>query len=171
MNIEKLEKLLLLEINVQRLDSTGLTNIYEKAERLYNCRKSIYEKNNLTPIERIMSTILLSVQWLLADYFGEDDMPYFLDYEQEKIGNYRADFVVNYFKYSKKKYVIECDGHDFHEKTKEQAKHDKQRERFFVSQGYTVLRFSGSEIIGEFEKIKLELFELFKKDIKEARDD
>lgn len=41
---------------------------------------------------------------------------------------------------------IECDGHDFHEKTKKQAAHDKKRDRLFVSKGLTFLRFTGSEI-------------------------
>lgn len=43
-------------------------------------------------------------------------------------------------------YAIECDGHDFHEKTKEQAKRDRQRERALISAGYKVIRFTGSEI-------------------------
>ena len=40
--------------------------------------------------------------------------------------------------------VVECDGHEFHEKTKAQASIDKTRERAIVSAGYRVLRFSGS---------------------------
>ena len=43
-------------------------------------------------------------------------------------------------------FAIECDGHDFHEKTKEQARKDKQRERALMADGYTVIRFTGSEI-------------------------
>jgi very-short-patch-repair endonuclease len=42
--------------------------------------------------------------------------------------------------------VIECDGHDFHEKTKEQVRKDKQRDRDLQIQGYRVIRFTGSEI-------------------------
>ena len=42
--------------------------------------------------------------------------------------------------------VIECDGHDFHEKNKEQVRRDKSRERKIVAAGCKVLRFSGSEI-------------------------
>lgn len=169
MNIEKLEKLLLLEIHVNRLDSTGITEIIKKTDEWHKLRSKHSLK--LTPIERIMDIILISVEDLLIDEFGNDFCPKIFWYNQEKIGNYRVDFALDFWKSSQKRYVIECDGHEFHEKTKEQAKYDKQRERFIVSQGYTVLRFSGSEIIGEFEKIKLELFELFKKDIKEARDD
>ena len=44
------------------------------------------------------------------------------------------------------KLIVECDGHDFHEKTKEQAKKDKQRDRYLITSGFYVLRFTGSEI-------------------------
>jgi very-short-patch-repair endonuclease len=44
------------------------------------------------------------------------------------------------------KVAIECDGHDFHEKTKEQAARDKARDRAITAEGYTLLRFTGSEI-------------------------
>ena len=42
--------------------------------------------------------------------------------------------------------VIECDGHEWHEKTKEQAAADRKRDRLFVKNGYAVMRFTGSEI-------------------------
>jgi len=42
--------------------------------------------------------------------------------------------------------VIEIDGHDFHEKTKEQAQRDKARDRKLVRLGHYVLRFTGSEV-------------------------
>ncbi|MFH1538777.1 MAG: DUF559 domain-containing protein [bacterium] len=44
------------------------------------------------------------------------------------------------------KIIVECDGHDFHEKTKGQAKKDKQRDRILQSTGFKVFRFTGSEI-------------------------
>lgn len=42
--------------------------------------------------------------------------------------------------------VIECDGHAFHERTKEQAARDKARDRDLSSEFARVLRFTGSEI-------------------------
>jgi very-short-patch-repair endonuclease len=75
---------------------------------------------------------------------------------QYQIGDYRVDFYIelqdaqaqfrckdNSFR---PKIVVECDGHDFHEKTKEQAQKDKERDRTLQSCGYPVFRFSGSEI-------------------------
>ena len=42
--------------------------------------------------------------------------------------------------------VVECDGHDFHERTKEQAKRDRDRDRRLQDAGHRVYRFTGSEI-------------------------
>jgi very-short-patch-repair endonuclease len=42
--------------------------------------------------------------------------------------------------------VIECDGHDFHERTKEQAQRDRKRDRRLQAAGHRVFRFTGSEI-------------------------
>jgi hypothetical protein len=44
------------------------------------------------------------------------------------------------------KAIVECDGHEFHERTKEQAARDKGRDRHLQSLGYYVLRFTGSEL-------------------------
>lgn len=43
--------------------------------------------------------------------------------------------------------VIECDGHDFHERTKLQAARDRQRDRVLTAAGYVVMHFTGSEIV------------------------
>lgn len=42
--------------------------------------------------------------------------------------------------------AVECDGHDFHEKTKEQAQRDKSRDRILSTEVAKVVRFTGSEI-------------------------
>lgn len=43
--------------------------------------------------------------------------------------------------------VVECDGHEFHERTREQATRDKNRDRELLNAGYPVMRFTGSEIV------------------------
>jgi hypothetical protein len=42
--------------------------------------------------------------------------------------------------------IIECDGHDFHERTKEQAAKDRARDRAAQLMGFEVFRFTGSEL-------------------------
>jgi very-short-patch-repair endonuclease len=56
--------------------------------------------------------------------------------------------------------AIECDGHDFHEKTKQQARADKQRERALIKAGYTVVRFTGSEIYADPHKCADEIYDV-----------
>jgi very-short-patch-repair endonuclease len=69
-------------------------------------------------------------------------------FPQAKIGDYRVDFLLLHSKGLEGVggIVIECDGHEFHEKTKEQAAKDKARDRDLQERGYKVFRFSGSEI-------------------------
>lgn len=68
---------------------------------------------------------------------------------QHREKKYRVDFEIEFnlmrlgIKYS---FVIECDGHEFHEKTKEQVARDKERDRNLMENGITVIRFTGSEI-------------------------
>jgi very-short-patch-repair endonuclease len=66
---------------------------------------------------------------------------------QAQVGAYRADFLIcdgatmpDYW------IAVECDRHAFHEKTKEQAQRDKARDRYFLNEGFPVVRFTGSEI-------------------------
>ena len=42
--------------------------------------------------------------------------------------------------------AVECDGYDFHDRTKMQAARDKARDRDLTRSGVTVMRFTGSEI-------------------------
>jgi very-short-patch-repair endonuclease len=59
---------------------------------------------------------------------------------------YRIDFAVRVPRYRFKWVFIECDGHNFHERTKEQAANDRQKDRLIQASGIPVLRFTGSEI-------------------------
>lgn len=59
---------------------------------------------------------------------------------------YRIDFVLRLPRYRFKYLFIECDGHNFHERTKEQAARDRLKDRDVQQAGYPVLRFTGSEI-------------------------
>jgi very-short-patch-repair endonuclease len=66
---------------------------------------------------------------------------------QYQIGKYRVDFRLESNCSGRRILaVIECDGHDFHERTKEQAARDRKRDRDLQSEGYLVFRFTGSQI-------------------------
>ena len=80
---------------------------------------------------------------------------------QHKIGKYRADFAVFIKDFSGDiiSLMVECDGHAFHEKTKEQAARDKKRDRYLQSAGFRVFRFTGSEIFNDIDGCISELSE------------
>lgn len=66
---------------------------------------------------------------------------------------YRLDFAIfsklnEGDKESKVKICIECDGHDYH-KTKEQRTKDSNRDRQLILDGWTVFRFTGTEIFSK----------------------
>ncbi len=90
----------------------------------------------MTPIEQVVLYRLLD----RAPWGG-------LEFKtQQRIGKYVVDFLVNDWTNTKPQIVVECDGHDFHERTKEQAQHDKKRDRELQALGFKVYRFTGSEI-------------------------
>lgn len=159
---KNIEKLLILEKYIDILELTGLVNIKEKVENYITSRNKNLEKKEyeFTPIESLMDVILNCVITKVEKITYQDG-PVLIYKPQEKIGKYRVDFVCYFWMFNEVKYIIECDGHNFHEKTKEQVVYDKQRERFLVSEGYKVLRYSGSEILNNFEQIKEELINLF----------
>ena len=55
---------------------------------------------------------------------------------------------------------IEIDSHIWHEKTKEQARKDKERERYLVGRGWQLLRFTGSEVFNDAPKCVRETVEV-----------
>ena len=67
---------------------------------------------------------------------------------QAKLGNYRVDFLITFTAVPgiSRSVVVECDGHDYHERTKEQAERDKRRDRAIAAQGLPVFRFTGREL-------------------------
>ena len=84
---------------------------------------------------------------------------------QAKVGRYRADFIVSRvprFSYESRSMpvLVELDGHDFHDKDKKQRAYEKQRDRFFVKQGYQVLHYTGSEIVADPFKVAHEVLSL-----------
>lgn len=107
-----------------------------------------------SPIEIMLGAALLFKQKFDGDS-GEplslasyDEFPAwpaesFLLVPQFKFGEYRIDWALRDGPFLT---FIECDGHDFHERTKNQAARDKQRDRNIQAAGHPILRFTGSEI-------------------------
>lgn len=103
-----------------------------------------------SPIETIMYYLIALVDGIIFS-------------PQVEIGKYKVDFCITipiYNSSESKKIIIECDGHEFHEKTKEQAQHDKERDRFLQAEGYPIYRFTGSEIYRNPLKVYFELCDI-----------
>lgn len=116
-----------------------------------------WQANPIEGISFFSSTILWDAETLLAhDWPGSVEWVGSIQ-PQVTVGSYRADLYLQAFSIDNwghkakitcqwLRLAIECDGHDFHEKTKDQARRDKRRDRWFQTHGITVLRFAGSEI-------------------------
>jgi very-short-patch-repair endonuclease len=73
---------------------------------------------------------------------------------QAQLDGWRVDFLISVFSsgYPRdplpgwRQLIVECDGHNFHERTADQAARDRSRDRQFQDKGVTVFRFTGREI-------------------------
>lgn len=125
--------------------------------------KSSYQ----SPIEEIFA-LAYRLHLLEYDKPYEEIIPL---YPQEKINIdgkiYFADFLIDPMRTEWVRYetndiyrlVIECDGHDFHEKTKAQVERRNERDMDLKSAGYDVLHFSGSQIYRDPDKCAEDVFE------------
>ena len=105
-----------------------------------------------TPIE---SLFYASVMLYLGSWGFLDDWKIT---PQLTVNTHRVDFS---FKHENGgEFFIDLDGHDFHERTREQAKRDRSIDRKFALNGQTLLRYTGSEVWSEMEKICEELTSL-----------
>lgn len=88
---------------------------------------------------------------------------------QWSFGRYRLDFLLWMFDSQRfAQIAVECDGHNFHEKTKEQARKDKARDRSLLMGGVAVARFTGSEIFADATSCAVEATELLRKTLLSA---
>lgn len=97
---------------------------------------------------------------IVGDYSEKTGNPVFIS-QQVNVGKYRVDFLLMDYSVNEEpqKIIVECDGHDFHERTKEQAARDRARDRFMQNNGYKVLRFTGSEIYADAQSCAEEIIE------------
>lgn len=103
-----------------------------------------------SPIERMFVTACLLVNMTTAPAFNFGFGPdgyYAYVFPQEHIDSYRVDFLIlGTGLFNDVKIVVECDGHEFHERTPAQASRDRQRDRRLQGLGYHIMRFTGAEL-------------------------
>lgn len=112
------------------------------ALRYAQCFLELYSKSQ-SPIETNLAGLLASIA-----FHGKINID-----AQAAISDYRCDFLLTSSLFNVRGIVVECDGHLFHERTKEQAARDRKRDRKMQNLGYVVLRFTGSEIRSNFQTV------------------
>lgn len=125
-----------------------------------------YEHHNFgSPIEELFCIVFYMI-------CNDLDCDYYLFPQSEILTNnnkYIADFEV--LEYGcETKILIEIDGHDFHEKTKEQVARDKDREYDLKFEGYDVVRYSGSQIYNDPIKYVLKTLNYFDRRLNNEED-
>lgn len=143
---------------------------------LYSNR--LYSFEGLTPIEQIFNAISCLYEYVANEKFYFDIIPQFEIKIKDK--TYIADFCCKSFVFDgvewllDKNVVIECDGYESHH-TKEQRNRDIQRENELKLNGYSVIRFTGTQIYNNpyacFEKALYFIIEENKNCIQNAFDE
>lgn len=64
--------------------------------------------------------------------------------QQVELAGYRLDFAI-----AVARIAVEVDGHAFHDRTPEQAQHDRARDRELTARGWRVLRFTAREVFAD----------------------
>ena len=131
------------ELESMRPDCSGDSEI----ERLFYL--ALYARTTFQPLDQPGFFVVKDDNRdKIFNYDWAKQAPFLIE-SQVHIGNRRVDFVVYVYLLESsnwKKLVVECDGHDFHERTKEQAANDRSRDRSLQLDGYEVFRFTGSEL-------------------------
>lgn len=122
-----------MEINSPFLDSYWFVSNFPNIKRIFTDFEGA--KHLLESLCKIESPI----EQIFYNACIKNNLWYKL-FPQVEEGKYRIDFAI-----PDEKIAIELDGHDSH-KTKEQRTHDAQRERYLQSNGWKLIRFTGSEI-------------------------
>lgn len=129
-----------------------------------------------SPIEQLLSIELANIQLENINLYN----PYIdvVAIEKQKELNvngkkYRVDFLITviYKNQEEKKYVIECDGYEFHQKTKQQVENDNKRQRNLQKEGYEIIRFSGTEIYHKPYQCAIEIKNIILSNCKYIKDE
>lgn len=80
-------------------------------------------------------------------------------YSDVAILSYRVDFLICIDDNGSEGWLaVECDGHDFHDRTKQQAASDRSRDRELLIVGIPTIRFTGSEIHHDADRCANEIW-------------
>lgn len=137
------------DISNYLVDKVSLHLIALSSDSKMNFEESLIDCES--PIEQLLSLTLENLN--IKNIYKYNPFIDVVEIEKQKEihcenKKYRVDFYIPvvYKNQENKCFIIECDGHEFHQKTKEQVERDNTRMRDLQKQGYEVIRFSGTEI-------------------------
>lgn len=125
--------------------------------------------NIISPIEQIL---LCALRTIINLNYIEEATRILIDgklileglaiWPQYQIEKYRVDFFMEYNLCAHKSptvksLIIECDSQEFHERSEEERRYEKARDRFLSAQGYKIFHYTGAEIIKNPLKIAKEI--------------
>ena len=146
------------------LHKTGLQTILLNQLRIYDkeLKKLASRKYEPSPIELLFYTAYkISINQIESKLICQ-----YVLYPEHKFkinkNTYYVDFILLH-KEIDTGLIIELDGHEFHEKTKDQAKKDKQRDRNLQKLNYPIYHYTGSEIWYNTIEVIAELLEFMDK--------
>jgi very-short-patch-repair endonuclease len=86
---------------------------------------------------------------------------------RKRIGTYRCDFLIEYYNSKlhdnggdilpEQSIIIECDSQLWHERTEQERRYEKERDRYFTKNNYKVFHYTGSEIVKNPLRITIEI--------------
>jgi very-short-patch-repair endonuclease len=148
--LENIKERLSADTQLLLMPGSRISDVWEILIGSYMAKAIEIMSRSESPIEKIMAITLFHLFNVNRPRFRKWETK---NYSQKTFDldgkNYRTDFYFEAINLEGKevlKLIIECDGYDFHEKTKEQAQKDKERDRIFTKNGFKILRFTGSEI-------------------------
>lgn len=130
-----------------------------------------------SPIEELFR---FTFELMQTAHYAKGEQYYFLTPQEEIRANghtYYADFLFDtiyqddgkgtFDNCKRVKIIFECDGHDFHEKTKEQVARGNERDMNLKLEGYEVIHFSGSQIYNDPIACASDAYKFISKRLKE----
>lgn len=157
------------KLNITQNKAKILDKHYADDELCLNCMHR-YSSNCITCIFELQSPLERKLYLALTNEYIKFNVQYPLNWNGEYVSivgksyhnptnNFKEVLTIaDFFVYQKGvKLCVYTDGHTFHEKTEEQAQHDKKIDRKLQKLGYKVLRYTGKDVNEDVEAIVQEI--------------
>jgi len=154
------------------IETSDLVSNYWR-DMFYENTKCEFEDLNIeSPIEQLLYCALKALREIngisdsdLVEINGKQYILGLAINPQYKIGKYRVDFLITKYGLNENRIqksrslVVECDSQIFHERSENERRYEKARDRYLQEQGYNIYHYTGKEIIEKTYEIAKEIIE------------